>query len=286
MYIGIDCGASHLRVGLISEEGEVLGFEQSNSPLSSNPGQFGQIIKETAAKLALTKKIDLEQVKAIGVGVPGPIDFAQGSILTSSNIGNSSPIPVKDQLHLAFARPTFIDRDTDVALRGEAWKGNARLSKDIIMLSLGTGVGGAIMINGKVDQGSHGMAGEIGHTYIEFENSKFEIRNLPACGLGHKGCLEAFIKHAKSLEEVSLYLGLGLANMVDIFNPERIIISGGMLKQGDFLPKAIQVMKQKGMHPGVDQVLVEYAALGEIAGVIGAAKLAKDQLVDFGSTKI
>src|SRR5205823_4423268 len=134
-----------------------------------------------------------------------------------------------------------------IALIGEIWKGAAVDSKNVVMLTLGTGVGGAIMTDGKIQHGSTGMAGEIGHILLQVNDAE----NSPVCGLGHHGCLEGLIKSAKDLHTLSLYLGIGLANIVDMLNPQKIIIGGGMIMQGDFLPEAINIMKEKGVKPAV-----------------------------------
>jgi glucokinase len=274
MYvIGIDCGATHLRVGIVDQDGKIVGFEKSHSPLQTEPKEFGIKIKELSKKLFEETHFVESEITAIGVGVPGPIDFEKGMILISSNLHNTEPINFKHQIESVFSSNVYIDRDTDIALRGEVWKGAGMDSKNVVMLTLGTGVGGAIMIDGKLQHGTSGMAGEIGHMLLQVND---DDTTLPVCGLGHRGCLEGFIKNSKDLEHLSQYLGLGLANIVDILNPQKIIIGGGMIMQGDFLPEAIRVMKEKGVKPPVNEVIVEYSKLGDLAGVVGAGKLAFD----------
>ncbi len=259
-YLGIDCGGTNLRAGIVDEEGSLSKRWKVPSPLRSNPQSLAEIVKGIVGD---------EKFEGIGVGVPGPLDIEKGLILPSSNLGNKEPIDVKDNIKSILDIEIFLDRDTVVALLGEVWKGTAVGAQNVIMLTLGTGVGGAIMVNGEIDKGESGKAGEIGHIIIDSESSK-------VCGLGHNGCLEALINSIKDLDEFGEYLGIGLANIVDIFNPEKIIIGGGKIASGDFLSKAIEIMKNKGMKPAVDEVVVEYAKLGEWAGVIGAAKLAID----------
>ena len=139
------------------------------------------------------------------------------------------------------------------------------------------------MIEGRIDHGKSGKAGEIGHAFLEIQNSKFKIQNLPTCGLGHHGCLEALINASKSWLEMAKFLGYGLANIVDIFNPQMIILGGGKLKhqvpghkRRDFLTEAVDTMKKVGMKGAVDEVEVVYAKLDEMSGVYGGAKLADD----------
>ncbi len=261
-FLGIDCGATNLRIGLLDETGRLLNKWKINSPLKTNPNQFAQIVK---------KEIGDIEFECIGVGVPGPLDLETGSILPSANLGNTKPIEVTRQFEAVFDIKIYLDRDTNVALLGEAWKGAAVGLKDVIMLTLGSGVGGAIMTNGQIEHGESGKAGELGHMIIGGNK---------ICGLGHEGCLEGMINSTNDLDEMGTYLGLGLANIVAIFNPEKIIIGGGKInfslsasRRSDFLTKAIQAMKEKGMKPAVDEVVVEYAKLKDDSGIYGAVKL-------------
>lgn len=263
-YLGIDCGGTNLRAGIVDSDGNLTQKWKVLSPLKTNPQSFAEIVKGLVGDCE-------EEVtsEAVGLGVPGPLDIEKGLILPSSNLGNKEPLEVVDQLEALLHTTIHLDRDTNVALLGESWKGGAVGLQNVVMLTIGTGVGGAIMIDGKIERGEDGKAGEIGHMIIESDSNK-------ECGLGHKGCLEAMINGTKALDELAMYLGLSLANIVDIFNPEKILIGGGKIMMGDFLPKAIEVMKEKGMKPAVDEVSIEYAKLGEWSGVIGAAKLAME----------
>ncbi len=289
-YLGIDCGATNLRVGIVDQDGKLFDHFVITSPLKHEPDKLAEIVKEKLGRWGEPDRLD-----GIGVGVPGPLDLKRGLILPSSNLGNTVAVPIMTIFDRVFNIRISLDRDTIVALMGEVWQGAAVGLKEVVMLTLGSGVGGAVLINGEVDRGADGHAGEIGHMYLQLtmdnvkltmENvKKFSIVNsqlsIPKCGFGHQGCLEAWINSAKDLDQLGTYLGYGLANMVDIFNPELILISGGKVTHlhrpegpRDLLTKAIKVMKEKGMKPAVDEVRVEYAKLGEMAGVLGAAKLA------------
>lgn len=265
--LGIDCGATNLRIGIIDDQGNLLKNWKVRSPLKSNPQSLAEVVKGILGD---------ERFNGIGVGIPGPLDLEKGLILPSSNLGNKEPLEIKTQFESVFASEIQLDRDTVVALLGEQWKGGAEGLQNVVMLTIGTGVGGAVLVNGEVDRGESGKAGEIGHMYIKSEEGRVMSDESPRCGLGHEGCLEAWVNSAKNLDELGEYLGIGLANIVDIFNPEKIIIGGGKVQIGDFLTKAVEVMKDKGMKPAVDEVSIGYAKLGEWSGVYGAAKLAYD----------
>jgi len=308
VYVGIDCGATNCRLGVVEPNGNLLDSVKFSSPLRTHPQHFGQIIKEHLDQLMKPEW----SIKAIGVGTPGPLDLENGLILPSSNIGNAENINLKGQLESLFNVPIYFDRDTNVALLGESWVGIAKGVQDAVMLTLGSGVGGALMINGGLERGASGKAGELGHVLLSITGPAtrkpqnlptpltsagphsgapllaspvpksdlliFRSSDSPTCGLGHQGCLEAWINSTKDLEEFSYFLGLGLANIVDIFNPQMIVIGGGKVNIGDFLTKAIEVMKENGTKGAVDEVKVLYAKLGDSSGVYGAAKLAIDNL--------
>lgn len=265
-FLGIDCGATNLRFGLVDESGKLLSIKRLSSPLKHQPETLPQIIKDQSREIG--------EIDGIGLGIPGPLDLEKGLVLPSANLGNITPINIKAKFESLFNTTIYLGRDTNVALLGEVWQGAGLGCKEVVMLTLGSGVGGAIMVNGELDEGMSGKAGEIGHIYLEVRNEKWEVGELPKCGLGHEGCFEALVNSAANLEELSIYLGYGLASIVDIFNPEKIIIGGGKLWLGDFLPKAIEVMKDTGMKPAVDDVRVEYAKLKDVSGVYGAARLA------------
>ncbi len=275
VFLGFDCGGTNLRGGLVDRSGDLKSSKVVDSPLR-NPDKIQSTFATLIDELLMGTTYTKASIQAVGIGTPGPLDVENGQILVSSNLGNSGPIKIVELIEPLVYRKVYLDRDTNVGLMGEQWLGGAQGLQNVVLLSLGSGVGGAILNNGQIERGEHDQAGEIGHTYIEIPNTKYQIPNVPVCGLGHKGCLEAFIKSAKDLDELGFFLGIGLANVVDIFNPEKILISGGLTKRGDFLPQAKETMKQFGMKPAVDEVAVEYAKLGEEAGVIGAAKIAID----------
>lgn len=266
LYVGVDAGATNLRVGIFDSQGKLLASSKTNSPLKAEPEKFAGIVKEQISSLNSSGLILTGPIKAIGIGTPGPLDLEKGLLMPSSNIGNTGPIDLRSQFVSLFDSNIYFDRDTNLALLGEAWQGAAVEVKDAVMLTLGSGVGGAILVNGEIERGESGKAGEIGHMIIDSSAS--------VCGFGHNGCLEALVNSAKSIEELGSQLGLGLANIVDIFNPEMIVIGGGKVNMGDFLPKAVEVMKNVGMRPAVDEVEVVYAKLGELSGVYGGARLA------------
>ncbi|MCL5784457.1 MAG: ROK family protein [Patescibacteria group bacterium] len=273
VFVGVDCGATNLRVGLVDKSGKLLESVRIGSPLRDSSQNLADIIKEQLQ--ALTTKQKGVNVLGLGLGTPGPLDLEKGLILPSSNIGNSSPIDLKSQFKTVFDVPVSLGRDTDIALIGEQWLGEAGGLKDVVMLSLGTGVGGSVIIDGRPYRGFSGKGGEIGHMIIQADADS-------ACGLGHRGCLEAMINSAPDLDRFAFYLALGLANVINIFNPQKIILGGGKLSIGDFLPKTIEMIKSSVVRESMDDVQIVYAKLKDLSGVYGAARLAMTGKIDGG----
>lgn len=279
VFLGVDCGATHMRVGLIDAEGKVLTFHKGGSPLASNPNFFAKAVKEVTSKLLDEVGFTQTVITGIGIGVAGQIDIKKGEILEEHNISQGEKIQVISQFEQEYeSLPLAFDRDANVALLGESWVGGARGLQDVVMMTLGTGVGGSIMIEGSIYHGIRDLAGEIGHMIIGSQYIHNETEYVPYCNWNHKGCLEAYVKSAKSLSELSYYVGIGLANVVDIFNPEKIIISGGLLKQGDILPEAVKVMRQNALKSPLENVIVEYSKDKDLIGMIGAARLIMKKL--------
>lgn len=278
VFLGIDCGGTHLRVGLVDESGQILAYSRVKSPLVGNPSGFGKVVEDETKKLCKQVSLDLSDIKSVGLGVPGPIDAGNGWILYSANLGNKEPIKFLDQLKQSFpSLEIFFDRDGEVALIGEGWLGEAKGVDDVILLTLGTGIGGAIKAGGRIISGSSDHAGEIGHMYLTVNSNLKTVNSkaiLPRCGLGHEGCFEAIFRAAKT-EDKPYFLGVAMANLVDIFNPEKIILGGGIIEYNQIdVVEAEKVMQDKAFKPSGKEVKVVKAALGDRAGVVGAAYLA------------
>ncbi len=230
------------------------------------------------------------EILAAGIGAPGPLDG--DSLLTPPNLPGWADFPLRGELSRRLGVETVLERDSIAALRGECWRGGARGEREVLLLTLGTGVGGAVMSGGKILRGRDGMAGELGHLIVEPEG--------PACASGHRGCLEALIYVASlvrregmppeelfaraekgdprarlQVEKMARYLGIALASLVHIFNPALILIGGGIAREApSFLPQAEEEMRKRSFSSLVRGVKVAPAALGDDAGLYGAGFLA------------
>jgi glucokinase len=308
VYVGVDLGGTAIKVGLCDEQGKLLqtyegptGTEHGSEVVLDNIAQY-------VRKLVQESPYEWEQVAGIGAGIAGFMDIPEGFIKLSPNLGWRN-VPVKKILEEKLGKPVKIDNDANVAALGEAWSGAGAGVPNVVCYTLGTGVGGGIIINSRIIQGFNGSAGELGHITIVPDLEAIE------CGCGRKGCLEtvssatgiirmakeavergehtslALVDNimakdvfdaAKTGDEVALriinraamYIGKSMATVSVIVNPQRFIVGGGVSKAGDILFDAIRKYyyecAQESAKEGVDIVP---AVLGNDAGVVGAAGL-------------
>ncbi len=226
----------------------------------------------------------------IGIGSPGPLNFRKGIILNPPNLKGFRNVKLKEIVEEELNLPVVLDNDADCALLGEIWQGVGQDKKRAIMLTLGTGIGGAVLKNGKIFHGGKGSA-ELGHQIID--------SNGPYCKLGDKGCLEAFssgtaiLRDAKEsaekvfikakakagnkssseiMKKASYHIALGIKKFYSEHKPEIVVLSGGMSKD-DFYIDLIKKQTKKIL----PIVLIKKGKLGDDAGIIGAAKLVFDK---------
>lgn len=305
--IGIDLGGTKIHGALADDKGNVISSkivpteasEGSEAVLNRIIGVINDVLENG------NKKID--QVKCIGIGSPGPLDSKNGIIIDSSNLpfNNFNLVgPIKEKFNV----PIYLDNDANVATIGEFMFGAGKGTKNMVYVTVSTGVGGGAIINGELFRGNTSNALEIGHTTILPEG--------PQCNCGNHGCLEALASgtaigkraleavesgldtslskyekvtsyevfvEAKNGDDVSrdilhrslTYLGIGIANVVNTFDPEMIVIGGGVSKGGKIVfDKVKEVVKERALKSMVETCEIVPAGLGADAGVIGAVALA------------
>lgn len=307
IYVGVDMGGTNIKVGLCDENGQLL--QTFEGPTGSDGSEAVLTrIADYVRKIVADSPYEWEQVAGIGAGIAGFMDIPEGFVKLSPNLGWRN-VPVKKTLEAKLGKPVSIDNDANVAALGEAWSGAGAGIPNVVCYTLGTGVGGGIIINGKIYQGSTGMAGELGHMAI--------VPDLEAinCGCGQVGCLEtvssatgiirmandavvrgdkttlSLIENitakdvfdaAKSGDEASLrivnraayYLGRSMAFLAVVVNPQRFVIGGGVSKAGDILFDPIrEIFKKYTPEAAQEGVDIVPAKLGNDAGVVGAAGL-------------
>lgn len=308
IYTGIDVGGTSIKLGICDQQGNLLHTFEGPTGTDGGPQVVLQNIVTYVRQLVDQSAYSWEQVAGVGIGFPGFMDMKNGIVKFAPNLRWEN-VPVKDMLEQELQKPVKINNDANIAALGEAWAGAGKGVDDLVMLTLGTGVGGGIITGGKIQEGHNGMAGELGHIQI--------VPDLEAikCGCGQKGCVEtvssatgivkmaldalergektmlsmhenitakAVLDAAREGDEVArrivnragYYLGRTMSILAVVLNPKRFIIGGGVSKAGDILFDPIREAFAQYTPPssqeGVDIVPAE---LGNNAGVVGAAGL-------------
>ena len=314
VYIGIDLGGTNIAVGAVSETGSILA-EASTKTLATRP--FEEIVKDMAdcAKKVIAKaKISLEDVKSIGIGIPGVADADAGVVLNCTNLGWVN-VPLRAEMQKYINKPVLIDNDANVAALAESYVGISAGYQCSVMVTLGTGVGGGIVVNGKTWPGAHGRGGEMGHMTL--------VPDGVPCTCGNNGCVERYCSatalirlarqecysfpdsailkkaggdpdkiNAKLVIDAAKegdapaqrvfgtfvrYLAMAINNVTAFFDPDIIVLGGGVSHAGDFLLDAVRALLPRlQMFKSVPGPRVELARLGNEAGIIGAALLGKN----------
>lgn len=295
---GIDLGATHARAGLVAPSGEVVASTRLDTRAEEGAERAMNRLGEAIKRLAGAAGDDAMgcELMGVGLGMPGPLRPAEGLAVAPPNMPAWHGARVGELLSAAIGVPVFLTRDSHAALLGEWWRGAAKGCGYAALLTLGTGVGGSALVGGRIWPGRDGFSWEFGHMTVDV--------NGPVCGCGNRGCLEAIASgsgiarrtgrdggevfraarkgEAEALRivaEVATALGVGLANIVNIINPEMIVIGGGMLVSRDlFWEGMIAEMKRRAFPAACEELRVVPAALGEEAGIIGAARLALEAL--------
>ena len=308
MYIGIDIGGMSIKAGVVNENGDILAKYAVPTPKNDNEA-FLSAMLEGINKAIEEAGIQKTEIKAIGIGNPGVVDRDRGILLEATNIGFSD-ISAREFLQKEFGDiPVLVENDANCAALGEFYK--AESTKNFIFITLGTGVGGGIIINGRLYLGTNGAAGELGHIVTH--------TNGRQCGCGRKGCWETYasvtgliettkehrdeIKTLSPDEEISgrtvfelarkgdkdaerirdmwiEEIAIGVVDMVNIFQPDQIIIGGAISKEGDtiLLPIIDYVNKNAFCSERLTKPKIEISKIGGDAGIIGAALIYKNSL--------
>ncbi|MEO3947700.1 ROK family glucokinase [Gorillibacterium sp. CAU 1737] len=308
VYVGVDLGGTAIKVGLCDESGKLLQTYEGPTGAELGSDEVMERIAQYIRLLVEESPFKWEDVAGIGAGLAGFLDIPEGIVRFSPNL-KWHDVPVKKILEQKLDKPVTIDNDANVAALGEAWSGAGAGISNVVCYTLGTGVGGGIIIGGKIYQGFAGMAGELGHMSV--------VPDLEAiqCGCGQMGCLEtvssatgivrmardavqrgdktslAMIQNitakdvfdaAKVGDEVALrivnraayYIGRSMAAIAVVLNPQRFIVGGGVSKAGEILFQPIREIFRKYTPLQVQEnVDIVPATLGNDAGIVGAAGL-------------
>ena len=306
-YIGIDSGGTNIVAGVVDENYQILTKASVKTNLPRPEQEIAADMAAVARQAAEEAGLSLDQIEWVGVGTPGIANSATGIIEYSNNLGFCNT-PMVQYLEEALGRPAFIENDANAAAYGEYVAGAAKGAKHAVCITLGTGVGGGIIIDGKIYCGSNFGGAEIGHTVIDV--------NGPMCSCGRKGCFEVFSSatglirmtkealaaHPESamkdeeritgrtafnymragdetakqvVDDYIRYLAAGITNTINIFQPDVLCIGGGVCNEGDplLLPMKEIVKKEVYTRNSPKNTEIVIAKLGNDAGIIGAAFL-------------
>ena len=306
---GVDVGGTTIKMGLFDKNANVLKKWEIPSVTANGGERILPDIAESICSICEEMTIGLDEVAGVGIGVPGPVD-ASGTVYKTVNLGWDMVFNIPEVFQKFMKMPVMAGNDANVAALGEMWKGGGEGYKDLVVVTLGTGVGGGIICNGQMVTGAIGAGGEIGHIHVE-DNETEE------CGCHNIGCLEQYASatgivrlarrrllqdeapsvlrdrevSAKAVfdavkfgdpvaieiaERFGAYLGKGLAAIAAVVNPQVFVIGGGVSKAGEVLFEYIRPYFMQYAFRGCRDAEFALAKLGNDAGIFGAAKLVLD----------
>lgn len=315
MYIGIDLGGTNIAVGIVDDQGNIKHEKSCATRIDKEPQVIIEDMIALVLKLLEELHMELKEIKALGIGIPGLAD-KNGNVLFCVNLGWKN-VPLKEMLETVLHIPIYIDNDATVAALAEYERGSMKNCKSGLMLTLGTGIGGGIILNGEIYSGFNGVGSELGHIVVG--------ENFYDCNCGKNGCLETFvsstaiIKYTKKLiEEMNentiimkkaegninyinakiifdcakegdkianlavnrliKYLGTGIVNIINFIDPEIIALGGGVAGAGQYLlDMVINEVMTNKYYKDLPIGKIVLAELGNKAGIIGAAMIAKHE---------
>jgi glucokinase len=310
LYVGLDVGGTTMKAGVVDDTGTPLSSVSLPTEASRGQERGLERMCETIRQAISAAKLNLDAIEAIGVATPGLMDIPGGVILDPPNLQPWKNVPVREHVSRVFSKPTAFQNDANAATLGEYWAGAGKGVVSMAMFTLGTGVGGGVIIEGRILEGRHSHGAELGHTKIEMTAPRL-------CGCGRKGCLEAYasatavvkrtyealnldggksVLHEslrsrgeitardvfeaakkdglakKIVEDTAFYLAVGAINIMHTINPDLVVFGGGMTSAGEpFLALIRAQVKELAFAVPAERTQIRFAQLGTDAGFIGAA---------------
>jgi glucokinase len=320
LIVGVDVGGTNVVVGTVPEHGgTVYGLKKERTLNTDGPdavvAQIARLVDHSLSDARSELGTTTLNVAGVGIGSPGPLDTKTGVVLLTPNLGWRN-FPLRDRVSEAVGLPATLDNDANCAIFGEWWQGAARGADSVIGLTIGTGIGGGIVLGGQIYHGTSDIAGEIGHMSIDSTGRR--------CKCGNYGCIEAYASGTaiadraiegieagadtslpsyvggnleaitaqvvydaardgdeyalETIKDTARFLGTAVANLINIFNPEIVVICGGVTAAGErlFAPLRAEVTR-RAFRPAVDACRIVPGELPGTAGVFGAAAAFKVQ---------
>ncbi|MHB8839097.1 MAG: ROK family protein [Gemmatimonadaceae bacterium] len=311
--VGVDIGGTNLVVGAMPADGSreiCVHTLPTRADLGADAvvQRICDMIETTIAAVIGETGATREQIAGVGIGCPGPLDRKQGIVIVTPNLGWTN-FPLRSRVSEAVGLPASLDNDANCATLGEWWLGAAKGGRHVVGITLGTGIGGGLILDGRLFHGASDVAGEIGHTTIEANGRR--------CGCGNYGCLEAYASGpaialrarealangepslvrdlcegdltkltaatvykasgqgdpiaSEVVKETARFLGIGVANILNVYNPDVVVLAGGVAQAGDslFVPLRAEV-RRRAFKPAVDACRIVPGSLDGSAGMVGA----------------
>jgi len=316
--LGIDVGGTKLAAGLVASSGEVRGFRSIPAQREDGPDRMIERHLELARSVVDESGVGWAAIEIVGIGIGGPLDPERGIIESPPNLPGWDEVPLGEIVAGALDRPVYVENDASAAALAEAWWGSGRGCRSFIYLTISTGIGGGIVLDGRLERGARGNAGELGHITVDY-------RGWPCPGCGRRGCLEAFAsgtniaRRAREAvaaspadgralvaqggsvaaitaadvaaaardgdplawrvwDETTEVLGAGIATILDVFNPNRVALGGGVTRSGSLLLDPVRRHAlAAALPPAAAAAEIVIADLGDELGVAGAAAIALER---------
>lgn len=311
-YLGLDLGGTNIKGGVVDDQGHPLAAASFPTRNELGPEVGLETLIKVARQAVERSKLSWADIEAIGLGSAGTLDTAEGRIIGATNLPSWNRFPIVSRLRERLDRPTKLLNDANAAAFGEYWAGAGRMTRSVVLLTLGTGIGCGIVESGEILEGRHGLGGEYGHVTIQMEGGR-----LCSCGL--RGHLEAYAsatslvqRAVEALErdpgsslntcqadgslngkeiarcasegdplatrlmaETARYLAVGASTVIHTIDPDLVLFGGGMIAAGESFLEAIRREVKSFILPAAAATRIEYASLGGDAGFIGAAGWAR-----------
>ncbi len=308
-FVGIDLGGTQLRVAVADDRGRLRTVVRHPTEAARGRQHVTNRIVAAVAEALKKDGTPTRRVRALGIGLPGPVDPAVGIVISPANLPGFRNVPLNRLLTRATGIPSYLHHDAHLAALGEHRRGAARGASEMIYVTVSTGIGAGLVLRGELYAGAHGIAGEVGHIVVQ--------RDGPRCTCGNRGCLEAIASgtgiaraaresapgvpdsalhglehpHAADvvraacagdelanaiLENAGTYLGLAMGTLVNLFNPQLIVLGGSVIKAGNLLLGPMRrSMTASSWQASRRGLRIVRPALGDDAGLIGAVEFAR-----------
>ena len=303
--LAADVGGTNTRMAVVNENGDILKLLKKSTHCKEGRDEMIKFIVSFAGETIEKSKLPKEEICGLGIGFPGPLNVETGTIFNPPNLNGWDNVPLRDILEKELKVPVAIENDANAAALGEWWKGAGSGTSSLVCITLGTGVGGGIVMDGKVWHGASSIAGEIGHTTVICDGLK--------CTCGNIGCLEAYacsggilkrvndallkerdndsrqpLTNLKQIDqmvmqgneivlnvikETGVILGIAIANIANLLNPEMIVLFGGVTNLGENLVGPLkEEVKKRAFKKATESLRIELSQLGDNSGILGAAR--------------